>query len=293
MQHELIKTSYKTLKDYIERYSLSFESDCSLPVIRIFSKHDLTEDFHQKVESTIQLLKPWRVGPYQIFNTLLDAEWNSDFKWKRFANYLPDLKDKVVADVGCNNGYFLFRLSSLGPIKVVGFDPFQFFAYQHEFLKLFIKSPSVEYKKEGVENLTAYPEEFDLLLCLGVIAHRRDPFQAIKNLYLALKPGGTAIIENIIIDTPEPYTDISGRYAQMHNIYRLSNKEGFIRWLELAGFAEIEVLSISKTDNLEQRSTPFMVYRSLKDFLNPEDHTKTVEGYPAPERLMVKASKSL
>nr|WP_169730591.1 DUF1698 domain-containing protein [Carnimonas nigrificans] len=41
----------------------------------------------------------------------------------------------------------------------------------------------------------------------------------------------------------------------------------------------------------EQRSTEWMTFQSLKDFLDPEDQHKTIEGYPAPRRALLVATR--
>ena len=40
----------------------------------------------------------------------------------------------------------------------------------------------------------------------------------------------------------------------------------------------------------EQRSTPWMTYHSLSNFLDPDDASKSIEGYPAPRRAVVTAN---
>ena len=46
---------------------------------------------------------------------------------------------------------------------------------------------------------------------------------------------------------------------------------------------------VTSTD--EQRRTEWMTTESLADFLDPRDSSKTVEGYPAPLRAVIIASK--
>ena len=49
--------------------------------------------------------------------------------------------------------------------------------------------------------------------------------------------------------------------------------------------------SVSVTTVEEQRGTEWMKYQSLSDFLDPEDHSKTIEGLPAPMRAVIVAKK--
>ena len=41
----------------------------------------------------------------------------------------------------------------------------------------------------------------------------------------------------------------------------------------------------------EQRRTEWMQFHSLKEFLDPHDASKTIEGYPAPKRGLFIATK--
>ena len=41
----------------------------------------------------------------------------------------------------------------------------------------------------------------------------------------------------------------------------------------------------------EQRKTDWMVFESFSDFLDPEHPDLTIEGYPAPWRVFLKAAK--
>ena len=65
----------------------------------------------------------------------------------------------------------------------------------------------------------------------------------------------------------------------------------FKNWLKRAGFTDIELIEITTTDDKEQRVTPWTFGKSLDDFRDPNDPTKTIEGYPAPKRAYLKARK--
>ncbi len=51
-------------------------------------------------------MKPWRKGPFQINDLFIDSEWQSQIKYNLLEPHF-DLKDKIVGDIGCNNGYYL------------------------------------------------------------------------------------------------------------------------------------------------------------------------------------------
>jgi tRNA (mo5U34)-methyltransferase len=48
---------------------------------------------------------------------------------------------------------------------------------------------------------------------------------------------------------------------------------------------------VSETSTDEQRSTDWMRFNSLKDFLDPDNPEKTIEGYPGPKRATIIAEK--
>ena len=82
------------------------------------------------------------------------------------------------------------------------------------------------------------------------------------------------------------------RYSKIPNIYFVPTVNALTNWCYRAGFESIEVLEMVVTDHNEQRKTEWIDGQSLEDFLDPTDETKTVEGYPAPKRVYIKAIKS-
>ena len=55
------------------------------------------------------------------------------------------------------------------------------------------------------------------------------------------------------------------------------------------GFEDPEVIDVTITTTEEQRSTEWMQFHSLENFLDPDDSNKTIEGFPAPRRAIVTA----
>jgi tRNA (mo5U34)-methyltransferase len=53
---------------------------------------------------------------------------------------------------------------------------------------------------------------------------------------------------------------------------------------------DIQVIDESMTTVSEQRSTEWMTFESLREALDPADSTLTVEGWPAPHRVVVTAT---
>ena len=79
------------------------------------------------------------------------------------------------------------------------------------------------------------------------------------------------------------------RYAQMRNVWYLPSTAALTVWMQKVGFKHIRVVDVAPTSLQEQRATEWMDSQSLADFLDPNNPTKTIEGYPAPLRAVLVA----
>lgn len=242
------------------------------------------------VKSVAKMMIPWRKGPFRVFDTYIDSEWRSNIKYNLLRKHF-DLKNKKVADIGCNNGYYLFRMQEDNPKLLVGFDPSALFKMQFDFINHFVKS-SIIYELLGVEHLEFYEEKFDVIFCLGVLYHRSDPVAMLKSLYRGLEEGGEVILDTFYIEgdddiclTPEL------TYSKIPNIYFVPTVKALKNWCKRAGFSSFEVLEKTVTTGDEQRKTSWIEGQSLEDFLDKDDNSKTIEGYPAPKRVYIKIKK--
>ena len=114
----------------------------------------------------------------------------------------------------------------------------------------------------------------------------------IKSLFRGLDKEGEVILDTFYIDGEEEIALCpESSYSKIPNIYFVPTIPALKNWCLRAGFAEFEVLETSTTTAEEQRKTEWMEGQSLEDFLDSEDNTKTVEGYPAPKRVYVRLTK--
>ena len=255
-------------------------------------KEDLTSEEFEVIEKTAKKLIPWRKGPFKIFGLEIDSEWQSNIKYNLIRPHF-NLKDKVVADIGCNNGYYMFRMLEDKPKRLIGFDPSPLTLHQFEFVNHFVKSDII-YEMLGVEHLEFYNHKFDFIFMLGVLYHRPDPVGTLKSLARGLNSKGEILIDTFMIDgEDEICLTPNKRYSKIPNIYFIPTISALKNWVERAGFENFEVLATTVTTSEEQRKTDWSFEQSLEDFLDPNDNTKTVEGYPAPKRVYVKARKVL
>jgi len=251
---------------------------------------NFTDEEEQVIYNTAKILHPWRKGPFQVSKTFIDSEWKSNLKYNLLRPHF-NLKDKIVGDIGCNNGYYLFRMMEENPKRLVGFDPAAITYCQFHFLNHFIQS-DIKYELLGVEHVEYYEHKFDVLFCLGVLYHRADPIGMLKSLFKGLNVGGELILDTFMIDGEEEVClTPRDRYSKMANIYFIPTVNALKNWCYRAGFEELEVLNIVKTEPDEQRRTDWINTQSLTDFLDKENQNRTVEGYPAPKRVYLKAKR--
>lgn len=254
-----------------------------LDAITITPSSPISPQTKQAIIELAQNLKPWRKGPFSIDDLFIDSEWQSFKKFDLISPYL-NIQDKDVADIGCNNGYYLFKMIPYSPKSLTGFDPYALFKCQFDFINHFIQS-QITFELLGIEDLPAYPKLFDVILCMGVLYHRTDPIMTLKHLSRALKPQGEVILDTLILKSEEDIALCPPKsYAKMSNAYFIPSIKALQGWCERAGFIEFECFATVQTNTAEQRKTSWIDSLSLENFLDPSDSNKTVEGYQAPIR---------
>lgn len=233
-------------------------------------------------------LKPWRKGPFKIDDLFIDTEWQSFIKFNILKPFINEISQKCVADIGCNNGYYMFKMLEFNPTKLIGFDPSIKYRLQFEFINALAKTP-IKYELLGVEDLPNYTLKFDVIFCLGVIYHRSDPVKMLKDLKAGLNKNGVVFLDTMYIEDEREIALVPHKtYSKIPNIYFIPSISALKNWCERAGFKEFEVLATKKTDENEQRKTEWIDSFSLENFLNPKDKNLTIEGYEAPKRVYVR-----
>ncbi|KGK15498.1 tRNA methyltransferase [Vibrio navarrensis] len=246
----------------------------------------------KKLESLLRTFHPWRKGPYHVHGIHIDTEWRSDWKWDRVLPHISPLKNRSVLDVGCGNGYHMWRMLGEGARLCVGIDPSHLFLIQFEAIrKLMGGDQRAHLLPLGIEQLPKL-QAFDTVFSMGVLYHRRSPLDHLIQLKDQLVSGGELILETLVIEGDENAVLVpKERYAQMRNVYFFPSARALKVWLELVGFEQVRIVDENVTSIGEQRSTDWMTHNSLPDYLDPSDASKTVEGYPAPRRSVLIAKK--
>jgi tRNA (mo5U34)-methyltransferase len=236
-------------------------------------------------------LSPWRKGPFELGGITIDAEWCSNLKWDRLKNALAPLDGRAVLDVGCGNGYYATRMSDAGAQTVIGVDPTILYVMQFLAVAHYLRPGQVFALPLRLDELPQNARKFDTTFSMGVLYHQRSPLDHLRQLKGMLRQGGQLVLETIFVPGEESYACTPPeRYARMRNVWLLPTIAELTTWLKRTGFVNIDVVDQSLTTTDEQRSTEWMPFESLRESLKPDDPEWTVEGWPAPRRVIVVAN---
>ena len=260
--------------------------------VTVESEQPISIGDQQRITQLLKNMMPWRKGPFHLYGINIDTEWRSDWKWERLIPHINNLEGQTVLDVGCNSGYHLWRMVGAGAKLAVGIDPMALYLCQFEAIrKLLGNDQRAHLLPLGIEELPKL-NAFDTVFSMGVLYHRRSPLDHLFQLKDQLVDGGQLVLETLVIDGDLHKALMPGeRYAQMRNVYFIPSVPTMINWLHKCGFSDVKMVDKSVTSLDEQRKTEWMTSDSLADFLDPNDSSKTIEGYPAPMRAVFIAKK--
>ncbi len=235
-------------------------------------------------------LTPWRKGPFDVGGVHIDAEWRSDLKWRRVEGAIEPLAGRRVLDVGCGNGWYALRMADAGAAAVLGIDPTLLYVMQFLAVTAQSEQRPVVVLPMRLEELPEARRAFDTTFSMGVLYHQRSPIEHLRQLRATLRPRGQLVLETIFIPGEESYACTpADRYARMKNVWLLPTLAELTTWLRRTGFREIEIIDTAVTTTAEQRSTEWMPFESLAEALDPGNPDRTVEGWPAPRRVVATA----
>jgi tRNA (mo5U34)-methyltransferase len=165
----------------------------------------------------------------------------------------------------------------------------QFYAIKH-----FAEHYPIDVLPLALEDIPDFLPVFDTVFSMGVLYHRPSPMDHLRQLKSLLRPNGQLVLETLVIEdevgsqfgkvlVPEK------RYAMMNNVWFIPTPTTLCAWLTKCGYSNPRVVDINVTSVEEQRVTDWMQFHSLKNFLDPNDSSLTIEGYPAPRRAIILA----
>ena len=261
--------------------------------VRIGSASDSDPETLAQLREQLLEFIPWRKGPFELFGIDMETEWRSNLKWDRLVKEIAPLESRRVLDVGSGNGYYGFRMLEEGAEMVLGIDPHTAYVAQFWLLKHFAAESPVFVLPLTLEQVPPSLNYFDTVFSMGVIYHRRSPIDHILELKSCLRPGGELVIESICVDGKAGYSlTPEKKYARMGNVWFVPSIPTLVQWLSRCGMEQISVIDESTTTLDEQRKTEWMPFDSLEDALDVNNPHLTIEGLPAPKRVIVKAIRS-
>ena len=282
------ESAYKSLPE-IDGTEFCFDQD----VVNL-KKSSISKETVNKLHKSLQALKPWRKGPFELCSIYINSEWQCQKKWDRIIKSCPDLNNKNILDIGCGNGYYMFRMLDQSPRFILGIDPSDLYFYQFNTINKYIKNnpTSIHYLPLGLEECKVFKSFYDVVFCMGVLYHQWSPVESLKIMKETLKPSGSLILETLIHPSKDDIALYpSERYASMRNVHFIPSTSCLINWCKRAGFKSIDVIDETITTEDEQRSTDWSSPFSLKEMLSSSDKSKTIEGYFRPKRACVVCRK--
>jgi SAM-dependent methyltransferase len=161
---------------------------------------------------------------------------------------LPDLKDKRVLEIGCNDGYLARHIvRNLQPAKYLGIDPW-IGKDQTEELRPRFKVGDVEER-----STLPFDQVWDVVICFDVFYHLLSPLKAALHLTELAKEClviGSAILPEGIAQSPNfaielhhatgPVFRFEPGYNGDHSNYLFPTERCLVRVFEWAGFGRIE-----------------------------------------------------
>ena len=130
--------------------------------------------------------------------------------------FTGDTVFKSILDVGCGTG-------AISKPLLQRTEHLTFLDFSPSMLSIALRSVPVESlcKVESINDDFMRAElksnSYDLILCMGVLAHVASPISVVDKMIYLLKPGGHIIIQNT--DSRHPISYLSAIYAAMRNIF--------------------------------------------------------------------------
>lgn len=192
-----------------------------------------------------------KLGPWFHAFTFSDGStvglWNTKAKLRGLFS-TPEaqeaLVDADVLDIGCMAGEACLWARENGADAVVGVDPDERSRRQFEFVMDDAKPLNVKFHQRSVYDLLDYydPQEFDVVIMMGVYYHLLDPLRALQNAWEMT--GRLLVLEGEINDRADCVAEFyPGAYKGDASNWWVPSVTCFEAWLTTLPGARVEIIS--------------------------------------------------
>ncbi len=166
------------------------------------------------------------------WNVIRSEYFEERLKYKILS--ITNIKDKIVADLGCGTGFVSLALANEAAIV------FSVDSSTNMLKELSANTSKRDYKniypiKSSLDNLALFDESLNAVFINMALHHIADAKKAIMEMYRVLKKDGVVIISDVM--------EHKGQWAreEMFDEWLGFSNEQMAKWLEEAGFKNIKI----------------------------------------------------
>jgi tRNA (mo5U34)-methyltransferase len=194
----------------------------------------------------------------------------SEANFQRMMKYMPEVKDKTVLDIGAWDGFYSFKMKTLGAKRVLATDHFCWngdgwgnkkgFSIAKKLLNADVEDLEIDIPYITPETVGMW----DIVLFLGVLYHRTDFFESFRHAASVTKE--VLVLDTIIDNTLDPETSLIKFYpndevAKDYTNWFVPNKTAMREMFFSQGFRCIVEINYQQGNPLHDR-TLFYAHRT-------------------------------
>ena len=168
----------------------------------------------------------------ESWNVIRSEYFEERLKYKLLS--LTNIKDKVVADLGCGTGFVSLALVNEASI-IFSVDNSSNMLKQLKNNILDKNYKNLYLIKSSLDNLSLFEDSVDVIFINMALHHIKDAKKAISEMHRVLKKDGVVIIADVM--------EHDGEWAkeEMFDEWLGFSNEQIINWLEETGFKNIQI----------------------------------------------------
>lgn len=166
------------------------------------------------------------------WNVIRSEYFEERLKYKLLS--ISNIKDKIVADLGCGTGFVSLALASeAGIVFSVDNSINMLKELKTSAIKKELKN--IYPIKSSLDNLALFDESLDGTFINMALHHIKDAKRAIDEMYRVVKKGGIVVISDVM--------QHDGEWAreEMYDEWLGFSNEQITQWLQQAGFGKINI----------------------------------------------------